>query len=111
MTTPINSPFGDLTLACEISEAAVAEAISLRSIYDNVETIPLNHAGESYVIIDQQSYRDFAASIEVGTITSVATLPQETIDVLAGAVDGATTLCREARNGRFFRISWSVPVI
>ncbi len=107
MTTPIHT---DLDLSVSVDSASVAAADAAKSAYDDIDTAVLNHAGELYIIIDKQTYEQLDAAISAGPITDITGLSQECLDVLANAVDGTTTLCREHTNSRFFRINWDVPV-
>ncbi|ALP47180.1 hypothetical protein phiGrn1_0101 [Vibrio phage phi-Grn1] len=106
MTTPI---YTDMNLAVELDDATVAAADAAKSGYDDVTTSVLNHSGESYIIVDKQTYEELKAAIETASpLSSITGLSQECVDILAGAVDSTTTLCREHTNSRFFRIAWTV---
>ncbi|AGN30038.1 hypothetical protein VPFG_00033 [Vibrio phage nt-1] len=106
MTTPIHT---SLNLAVSIDDLSVAAADAAKSGYDDITTTVLNHTGESYIIVDKQTYEELKAAIEdASPISSIEGLSQECIDILAGAVDSTTTLCREHTNSRFFRIAWTV---
>lgn len=108
MTTPIGGIFGILDIDVTVSAAVVALADADKSIYDDIDTAVYNHGSEPYIIIEQ-THAELDAQLADG-LTDLVGLTQESIDTIANAVDGETTLCRETTNSRFFRINWTVTV-
>ncbi len=107
MTTPINT---ELNLTVTTDQTVVDAAILAKSGYDDADQSPLNHNGETYIIVDKQTYAELEAAIASGAVGSIDGLSQECVDILAGAEDGITLLCREHTNSRFFRIEFVVAV-
>lgn len=106
MATPIHT---DMDLSVTVDDLTVAAAAEVTSGYDDVNTSAFSHDGETYIIIDTQSYSELKEATE-SPIKSIDGLSQECIDIIARAIDSTTLLCREHANSRFFRISWTVSV-
>lgn len=108
MTAPIGGIYGILDIDVTVSDTVVALADDAKSIYDDVDASNFHHGGEKYVLIEQ-THAELDSQLADGLV-DLTGLTQESIDVIANAVDGETTLCRETANSRFFRINWTVTV-
>ncbi len=108
MSAPIGGLYGILDIDVTVDDTVVALADAAKSKYDDISTAVFNHGGELYVLIEQ-THAELDAHLPDG-LTDLTGMTQESIDVLANAVDGETTLCRETANSRFFRINWTVTV-